>query len=219
MKRFFAFLFAVVGVGGMFYLAGQTQAQQAGAAAPKAKTASVAVFNVAKVMKEYDRWQYYAKYMNDKRNTATAELTKLSQEIALLQNQGKINQVKTEQEKIAQTLVAKQRELEDKQRVLSQELDDESAKYLRNLFGEIQAAVKAIQETNGYEVVFAYPDAITPEEMTSTVYFDLKLRPPAAMPFLVDPNSDITNMLVKTLNTNFRPPVEAGAGEAEKPKP
>lgn len=218
MKRFFAFLFAVVGVGGMFYLAGQTQAQQEEAAKPKGtKTASVAVFNVAKVMKEYERWQYFAKFMNDKRVTASADLSKLSQEIAILQDQIKTQPVKTEQEKIAQTLVAKQRELEDKQRVLGQQLDDESATYLRNLFAEIQRAVKAIQETNGYEIVFAYPDAITPEEMASTIYFDLKLRPPAAMPFLVDPNSDITDMLVKTLNTNFRPPVEqAGATEPAK---
>ena len=34
----------------------------------------VAVFNVAKVMRDYKKWQYYAMVMNTKRTTATAEL-------------------------------------------------------------------------------------------------------------------------------------------------
>ena len=61
---------------------------------------------------------------------------------------------------------------------------------------------------NGFDLVLAYPDAITAEEMTSPLYYDLKLRPPAAMPFYVSPSVDMTDVLITTLNTNFKPPAE-----------
>ena len=94
----------------------------------------------------------------------------------------------------------------------------ESAGYHQKLFGEIQPAVKAIVDTNGFDIVFAYPDAITPEEMQSPLYYDLKMRPPAAMPFYVSPHADMTAVLVETLNKNFPPPAgRTGRGQTPAP--
>ncbi len=227
MKRIMMFLSALVGVGGMVYLAGQTQAQAPGGGAPPAATApraggKVAVFNVAKVMKDYKRWQYFAKVMNDKRAGQAGELGKLRNEIAELQT--KLQQLpatalKTETEALQKTILDKQRTFEDKERQIRASLDSESAGYLRNLFAEIQQAVKAIVDTNGFDLVLAYPDAITAEEMTSPLYYDLKLRPPAAMPFYVSPSVDMTDVLIQTLNTNFKPPAEVAPVGGTQPAP
>lgn len=214
MKRIMMFLTALVGVGGMVYLAGQTQAQAppggAPAAAPRAG-GKVAVFNVAKVMKDYKRWQHFAKVMNDKRGAEAGKLGKLRNDIADLQKRLQdqpATALKTDVEAIQKAMLEKQRQFEDMERQVRTALDAESAGYLRNLFAEIQQAVKAIVDTNGFDLVLAYPDAITAEEMTSPLYYDLKLRPPAAMPFYVSPSVDMTDVLIQTLNTNFKPPAE-----------
>ena len=214
MKR--AIVVAVVlAVGGASALESRAQAPGgAPAASPPATrpTGKVAVFNVAKVMKEYKKWQHYAGVMNQRRTGASGDLAKLRKEIADLQEAIPKETVKQKQEEMGKIVVAKQREFEDKERNLRKVLDEESATHLRQLFGEIQACVKAIVEANGFDVVFAYPDATTPEELNSPLYFDLKMRPPAAMPFHVAPHADMTAVLVETLNKNFPPPVEpAGA--------
>lgn len=211
MKRVFALLMIAVGMGAVAYMAGSSNAQTPGAApaaTPAARPASgkVAVFNVAKLMKDYQRWQYFAGVMNQKRATASGELLKIRNEIASWQEKLASEKVETKREEITKYVVAKQREFEDKEKAVRKQLDDESAQFLKGLFAEIQTAVKAIVETNGFDLVMAYPDATTPEEMQSPMYYDLKMRPPAAMPFYVSPAADMTEVLITVLNRSFQPP-------------
>jgi Skp family chaperone for outer membrane proteins len=208
-------------VGGAVYLAGAAQAQTPGAGAPPVANPAprgggkVAVFNVAKVMKDYQRWQYYASLMNQKRTAAAGDLGKLRSQIADLQDKIQKEPIKQKQEEMAKQLVDLQRTFEDKERTVRKQLDDESAGYLKNLFTEIQQAVKAIADTNGFDIVLAYPDAISAEEMNSPVYYDLKMRPPAAMPFYVAASADTTDVLVLTLNKNFPPPSPIPGGAVQ----
>jgi Skp family chaperone for outer membrane proteins len=212
----------------MVYLAGQIQAQAPAGGAPPAQPAArpaggkVAVFNVAKVMRDYKKWQHYATIMQNKRNAAAGDLGKLRNDIVGLQEQIQKEPIQQKKEELAKAVVAKQREFEDKEKAVRTQLDNESAGYLRQLFAEVQQCVKAIVDTNGYDVVFAYPDAITAEEMNSPLYYDLKMRPPAAMPFYVSPSADVTGVLVETLNKYFPPPADAvqpTGGPAPAPQP
>src|SRR5439155_10248286 len=120
---------------------------------------------------------------------------------------------------MAKVLVEKQRMFEDRERGIRKALDEESAGHLKQLFGEIQACVKACVEANGYDIVFAYPDATTAEETQSPLYYDLKLRPSAAMPFYVAPAADMTEILVATLNKHFPPPAPVTPAGATQPAP
>lgn len=210
MKRVFAFLAVAVMLGGLAYVAGTSNAQGPGAApgvAPARKASGkVAVFNVAKVMKDYQRWQYFAGVMNQKRAAASGELLKIRNDVAVWQDKLQSEKVEAKRDELVRYITGKQREFEDKEKVVRKQLDDESAQYLKNLFGEIQTAVKAIVEANDFDVVMAYPDATTVEETQSPMYYDLKMRPPAAMPFYVAPSSDMTEVLVATLNKNFPAP-------------
>lgn len=218
MKRAFVYLSAlVVGLAG---LTAQAQQPAAGGAPPAApKRGGVGVFNVAKVMKDYQKWQYFAKVMNDKRAAAAGDLGKLRSEIADMQDKIQKEPVKTQQEAMTRVLVDKQRQFEDRERGIRKSLDEESAGHLKQLFGEIQACVKACVEANGYDIVFAYPDATTVEETTSPLYYDLKLRPSAAMPFHVAPSADMTDILVATLNKHFPPPAPVTPAGGAQPAP
>ncbi|MGL6095142.1 MAG: OmpH family outer membrane protein [Fimbriiglobus sp.] len=222
MNRAMVFVAALAGIGGAVYLGGATLAQTpapAPAAAPAAKapTGKVAVFNVAKVMREYKRWQYFAATMNNKRGAEAGGLGKLRSEIADLQAKIQVEPVQAKRDEMTKTMVAKQREFEDRERVVRKSLDEESAAHLKNLFAEIQQAVRAIVESNGFDMVLAYPDAVTEEERQSPLYFDLKMRPPAAMPFYVSPSVDTTTLLVDTLNKYFPAPgpIPGPAGPAQ----
>lgn len=208
MKRVSVFAAAVIGLALAGQVRGQGQPGGAPAPAPRA-SGKVAVFNVAKVMKDYKRWQHFAGVMNQKRTGAAAELGKIRSEIAEMQDKIQKEPVQTQKEALAKQLVEKQRTFEDRERQIRKQLDDESAGYLRGLFAEIQQAVKAIVDTNGFDIVLSYPDAISAEETSSPLYYDLKLRPPAAMPFYVAPSADMTEVLVATLNKHFPPPAGA----------
>ena len=212
MKRTLLLLGALVALGLGLYITGQAYAQTPGATpTPAAKPARtdptrVAVFNVAKVMKDFQKWQYFAVTMNNKRITAAGELGKMRTEILELQQKAEKEPRKEIQDGLARGMLDKQRAFEDRERSYRKQLDEESAAHLKNLFTEIQRAVGAVVESNGYDVVFAYPDAVTPEEAASPLMVDLKMRPPAAIPFFVAKSADVTDVLIGTLNANFKAP-------------
>ncbi len=221
MNRTFVYLVAVACLGVAAPLAtAQAPAGATPAAAAAKPTGRVAVFNVAKVMRDYKKWQHYAGVMNQKRVAASADLGKLRNEIAEMQKQMQAETLTDKQEAIAKAAIVKQREFEDKEKMYRKALDEESAGYLRNLYSEIQQCVKAIVDMNGFDIVMAYPDAVSQEELSSPLYYDLKLRPQAAMPFYVSPAADMTDPLIATLNNSFPAPAAApGAAPAPAAAP
>ena len=218
MKRALVYMSALVGVGAIHAGAALAQAPAATPPAPASAPkpgGRVAVFNVAKVMRDYQKWQAFAKVMNEKRIAASGTIVKTRTDIANLQQALAAEPSATKKDEITKQLLATQRNLEDSERTLRKQLDDESAGYLKNLFVEIQTCVQAVVQANGFDLVMAYPDALTPEEMNSPMYYDLKLRPNAAMPFYISPNADMTDVLIATLNARF--PAPAGATPAASP--
>ncbi len=207
MKRVFVYLSALVGLGVMLYLAGQVvaQAPPAGAAPAARSPTKVAVFNVMKVLKDYQKFQSFVGTMTAKRNAAMAQMAPLRATILKLQDDLSKEPLPTKRDDLTKTLVNEQRKFEDAERQITASLDGESANYLRVVYGEIQQCVKAIVDANGYELVFAYPDAVDEKEMENPLYFNAKLRSQAAMPFYVSPQADMTGVLVLTLNRNFKP--------------
>ncbi len=173
---------------------------------PAATGRGVAVFNVPKVMREYQKWQYFAAEVNKERTEKAAMLAKKQNEGIDLQNKIKTEVSKQKQEEMSQQLIVLQRQLQDMEQQARKEIDEKSMTHLRTLFGELRTVVDAVAKTNGFDLVLAYPDASTEEEKASPVYLEMKLRTPAAMPFYVSPNIDITAVVIQTLNKNFPAP-------------
>ena len=219
MNRVLVYLSALVGLGGVLVLAGQGTAQGPAPAATKSG-GKVAVFNVMKVLKDYQKFQFFVKTMNDKRTAAMGPLSALRTTILKLQDDIPKEPIQAKRDEMTKTLVAKQREFEDQERQVTVGLDAESAQYLRQVYFDIQRCVEAIVQQQGCDIVFAYPDAVDPKEMENPLYFNAKLRSQAAMPFYVSPNADVTSILVATLNQHFPPPVaQAGAVAPATPTP
>ena len=89
-------------------------------------------------------------------------------------------------------------------------LNDEASKIISKLYDEIKMVVDKTAEMNAYHIVFAYPDAVTPEEQANPYLKELKLKPPAAQPFFVSKQVDITGIVVQTLNAWYPPLNEQG---------
>ena len=217
MKRSFVFLSAVVGFGGMFGLASSTQAQQPGAPAPGATPApaarpTVAVFNMAAVMRDYHKAKYQVHQLNEKRVAMSGEVVKLKDEYINLQKQAKTQAVPAEQERIGKRLVEIARTVEDREREINTRLNDDASKIISDLYDDIKRVVDKTAEMNGYHIVFAYPDAVTDEEMKNPFLKELKLKPPAAQPFYVARHVDLTGVVIETLNKWF-PAIDPKTGQ------
>ena len=213
MKRIYLFLVALVGLSSAVFFAARLNAQgpsapAAGApAAPaRADPPRVAVFNVALLMKKFDKWQYYAITMENARVMAATELLKMRNEIVRMQEAAQQVTEVAKQTEWIKKIRDKQIAFEDKEKEFKDKLDADANKHLKELFQDVNLAVQGIVEANGYDIVFAYPEATTKEEADSQNYIDLKLRAQAAMPFYVSKRIDITQTMIDTLNFHRKAP-------------
>ena len=216
MKRVFGQLSALVGLGGMLFLAGAATAQPPGApgappppatTAPAASTVrpTIAVFNMAAVMRDYDKAKYQVYKLNQLRIDKSGNLVKLRGELIKLQQQLPTIADPSTKEKVAKDGLELQRRYEDEERNVNKLLNDAASAIISKLYDEIKMVVDKTAEMNAYHIVFAYPDAVTPEEQANPYLKELKLKPPAAQPFYVSKQVDITGIVVQTLNAWYPP--------------
>src|SRR5262245_31016142 len=98
------------------------------------------------------------------------------------------------------------RAIEDKDREINKVLNDDASSIISQLYDDIKTVVDKTAEMNQYHIVFAYPDAVTPEEMKNPMVKELKLKPPAAQPFYVAKHVDVTGVVIQTLNAWYPSP-------------
>lgn len=203
--------------GGMLLLIATAQAQQPNGVPPAANQPvqtytrpTVAVFNMAAVMKDYGKAKFQVYQLNEEKRNLSVELRDKQEKYIRLQKE--IQQCVDP--KVKDQMSGQQRDLvrmiEDKEREVNKQLNDKASLVISTLYDEIKSVVDKTAETNGYHIVFAYPDATTAEDLKSTYVKELKLKPPAAQPFYVARQVDITGVVVQTLNLWYpSPPVPA----------
>lgn len=221
MKRTISILsmFAALGVAGVLY----AQAPGAPGGAPPTPTAGgrdVAVFNMAKVQKEFQKWDVYTKELQKMRTEEAKGLAAMQTQMVELKRKLE-DPTTTQKDVLEKQAVALQRQFQDQDVAVRKKIDKVSTEYLQVLHDDIRRVVDAVAKANNFGLVMAYPDATTDDERKSPVYFDMKLRPTAAMPFYVSPGNDITEAIVLTLNKHCPPPAGMGivpaAGTAAPP--
>lgn len=215
MKRVYVYLSALVGIGGAVFLASAGRAQQPGGAPPAAAQGgrpTVAVFNMASVMRDYGKakWQVYQ--LNEERKGMSGDLVKWRAEYIKLQQDIQQAPDPAIKEQKGKQMLALARQIEDKDRDINKVLNDKASTIISGLYDDIKLVVDKTAEMNGYHLVLAYPDAVTPDEQKNPYLKELKLKPPAAQPFFVHPQVDVTGVVVQTLNKwHPAPAVPAGA--------
>ena len=163
-----------------------------------------AVFNMAAVMRDFHQAKYRVWLLNDKKTKMSKPLLAWRNEYIQLQQDVQKNPAQPDKDK-AQKMLALARKIEDEDRKINQQLNDDASAIIGGLHDMIKAAVDTTAERDGFQLVLAYPDAVTPEEMRSPYIKELKLKPPAAQPFYVAPEIDITARVIEALNEKHPP--------------
>ena len=216
MKRTKAYLTALAGLGGMLLLAGTSQGQGPGGAvpppggggapAPSSSRPTIAVFNMAAVMREFGQAKYQVYQLNEKRKSLSKDLIVWRAEYVKLQEDIPKQQVPTMRDQMSRRMLDLSRMIQDKDTEINKALNDDASKIISMLYDQIKTVVDKTADMNGYHIVFAYPDAVTAEEMNSSMVKELKLKPPAAQPFFVAKHVDLTGVVIQTLNAWYPAP-------------
>lgn len=196
-------MMGVVGMSGVPLLAGLAEIEPQ---PTRSSTGSkIAVFNMAAVMKQFEKAKYKVSWLTEEKNRLMVEVVRMREDLSRItkevqgeQNPAKKDELVDQQRKLA-------RQIEDSDRRIQKQLNEKASVIIGTLHDEIQSVVEKISKTNGYDIVFAYPDATTPEELHSSFVKELKLKPPAAQPFVVTKQVDLTEAIVKELNTRYPP--------------
>jgi Skp family chaperone for outer membrane proteins len=223
VKRANMYLTALAGFGGMLLLIGAAQAQQQGAQtptggqpAPPSSRPTIAVFNMAAVMKEYGKAKYKVYELNEEKKKMSSDLVVLQGQYIKNQQDLKIQADPAVKDQLQKRQVELTRMIEDKDREINKHLNDKATAIISSLYDEIKTVVDKTAEMNGYHIVFAYPDATSAEDMKNAYVKELKLKPPAAQPFYVARHVDITGVVIQTLNTWYpSPPVPPEAKQLQ----
>ncbi|MBA4186816.1 MAG: hypothetical protein C0467_02240 [Planctomycetaceae bacterium] len=192
------------------------------AAAPAANAArpTIAVFNMAAVMRDYGKAKYQVAMLNKKRNDMSKDLMAWRAEYIKLQQESQDPKVIVDvREQNAKRMVALARQIEDRDREVNKTLNEDATKIISQLYDDIKTVVDKTAEMNGYHIVFAYPDAVTKEEQDSAMVKELKLKPPAASPFYVAKHVDLTGVVIQTLNAWYPSPAVPADAMAPAPAP
>jgi Skp family chaperone for outer membrane proteins len=212
VKRASVYLSGLLGFGGMLLLLSGSQAQPPGAPAPggvppaQQSRPTIAVFNMAAVMRDYGKAQYQVAMLNKKRNELSAELVQWRSQYIKLQQEIQMQQVAEIRDQKAKQLVELARKIEDKDREVNRVLNEDATAIISQLYDDIKTVVDKTAEMNGYHIVFAYPDAVGEKEKNDPAIKELKLKPPAAQPFYVAKHVDVTGVVTQTLNAWYPAP-------------
>lgn len=162
----------------------------------------IGFFNVLRVLKQCKRSAAMSAQLNSLRFSMSLKLPEWKNQLTKLQeaSEPKDDDARDAREKEVMQLV---RKIEDREREIAKALAERSAEYVGELHDDLRAVCADAARANGLSAVLAYPDVINPEELQVLQVKELKLRPPAATPFYLDPKADYTDDLIKRLNDKF----------------
>jgi Skp family chaperone for outer membrane proteins len=160
-------------------------------------------FNMAKVMRDYRRARTAVARLNARKDRLSANLVGLRNMHSELQRAAQSAADPRRKEEIADDLIRLARQIEDGDRSLNKMLNDKASFIIVELYDEIYATVESVARENGLVALIAYPDATTPEERQNPLVKELKLKPPAAHPFYLDPSVEYSDEIVRRLNEKF----------------
>jgi Skp family chaperone for outer membrane proteins len=171
--------------------------------APPAVGQKTGYFNMARVTREYKFAENMGRELHLERARLATRLTEWRTQHAKLQQEiqadatGKLKQERGEE------LLALTRKIEDEDRKAGQAINERAAKGIAQIYDNMYAAAKDMAKEQGLVAVLAYPDAITPDQLANPQVKEMKLKPPAAYPFYLDPSVDYTDELIKRLNAKY----------------
>ncbi len=226
MKKTLLGLTAAAACGVLLWLDGSANAQApaAPAAAPAPAAASqparprIALVNIAKVLREFNKANADGSGITKKRQEYVDTARPLSEKLAAISRQIQNSQVPAEKEKLQKEAIALNRQLEDLQEQAKRVLGDLTDHTIVEVYQNIKAVINDIAVTNNLDLVMCFPDASNAEDDKKPAVAQLKLQSPALIPFY-HRGMDITDVVIVTLNRRHPAPPSAGLSAAPTPAP
>jgi hypothetical protein len=156
-------------------------------------------------MKDYGKAQYQVYLLNKQRTDLSADLVKWRAEYTKLHQDIQLQQVPALKEQMTRQLLDLAHKIDVRDRDVTKALNDQATAIISQLYDDIKLVVDKTAEMNGYHIVFAYPDAVDAKEMNNPMIKELKLKPPAAQPFYIAKQVDVTGVVTQTLNAWYPP--------------
>lgn len=166
-------------------------------------------FNMPRLMRNYERAKTGVTHLNDRKARMSANLVGMRamyleiQQALQKQPPAAGPDQRNERELTERGMILLARRIEDADREIGRLLNNQAAETIVELHDEVNAAVVELAREHNLTAVFAYPDAATAEEANSPHVKELRLKPPAAHPFYLDPAVDYTDELLQKLNAKF----------------
>lgn len=160
-------------------------------------------FNMAKVMREYKKAKTAVTRLTARKDRMVANVMGLRTMHAELQAALKVTTNEKRKEEIGAGLIMLGRQIEDTDREIGKILNNRASLIIIELHDEMRSTVAGVARDNGLVAVLAYPDAVTPEEAENPMVKEMRLKPPAAHPFYLDPSIDFTDEILRRLNEKF----------------
>lgn len=204
MKKF---VLSLTAIAAFSILASDVRGQAPAAPAAQPQRPRIALVNIAKVLREYQKANADGQNITKKRQEYIDKVRPYQEKMASLNRQLQIQQNPTEKEKLQKEALAMNRAVEDlngeAQRVLMELTDNTVVEVYQN----IKSVINDIAVTNNLDLVMCYPDGNGPEDEKKPVLAQMKLQTPALTPFY-HRGMDITEVVVLTLNKRHpAPPV------------
>jgi Skp family chaperone for outer membrane proteins len=167
-------------------------------------------FNMAAIMRDNKRAKTAVERLNAKKARLAANLDgmkamhdELKSQLEAEAKKSPAAKDKDREYQLGRELVMISRQIEDAARAGDKLLADRAAEIISEIYDDIRGATAEMAREHGLAAVLAFPDAVTPEEANSPMVKELKLKPPAAQPFYLDPSVDFTQELLERLNAKF----------------
>ncbi len=205
MNKLLVSLSAMVTLGLVAYWVSVIAAQQAVAVQAPPQRSKIAVFNIAKVLRNYHKANFAGQEIQKKRQEYIVVVNSKRTELADKQKALSTATDPAVRDKIQKEALEIQRKIEDIDREAQKTLSQMSNDTIVRVYADIKGVVEAVAVANGFELVFAYPDASLPTEENTPAVAQLKLQTPAAMPFY-HRHMDVTEVVIQTLNAKFPAP-------------
>lgn len=174
-----------------------------GVAAPQVVPIRVAVVNINKVLKNFNKAQQLNSFISNKvsgyRNQITAkreELAKIQEKIAKAVNPAEAEELKKQG-------VALERQMQDLDAEASKDISNQQGTIAIGIYKDIEGVIQRCAVTNGFDIVLSFPDATVDAEMYTQPNVVRKLAAQAAIPLFYKAHVDMTQAVIDTLNAQF----------------
>ena len=203
MKRIFASLMGMTVFLSVATSLALAQAPTPAAAPTPTVRSKVGLVNIAKVLREFAKANERGEDIALRRRSYLEQVGKVRNDMNEINKKLAQSADPKEKESLQQSILAKTRTIEDIDRTAQKELTDLSNGTITQVYSEIKQVVGAVAVNYSLEMILCYPDATTAEEARSPTVAQLKLQTPALMPFYHSPSMDYTEVVIRTLNSNF----------------